>query len=437
VHKGGGIGQPSDPPGGESYFDAVLQHNGREVQTSGYCSDAYTDAALRFIEFNRDRPFLVWLAFNAPHTPLQVPESYESRYREMNLAPEQFPNPGRPIPNAYSAETTAKIYGMVENIDDNVGRLLDDLERLDLASRTIVVFLSDNGPQQPRYNSGFRGLKGTVHEGGIRAPFFVRWPGRIEADRSIDRIAAHIDLTPTILEACKVPIPPGLRLDGLSLWPLLEGRVQDWPDRTLFFQWHRGDLPQAGRAFAAVSQDYKLVQADGTREGSWNEARPPELFHIAEDPFEQRDGASQDPRIVDRLALAYDRWFADVTDDRDYRSPSRVHLGTEHENPSVLTRQDWRGPDAGWTPRSLGHWEVQVARTGSYSVRVHFPALKQGARVLLRVGQKTAEQIATPGATTALFEGLDWMSGPAQLETWLESDGATFGPDYALVTFKP
>ena len=437
VHKGGGIGQPSDPPGGESYFDAVLQHNGKAVKTQGYCSDVYTDAALRFIEAQSNAQFFVWLAFNAPHTPLEVPEPYERRYRELNLAPDVFPKVGRPIPPAYSTETTAKIYGMIENIDDNVGRLLDHLDRLDLASRTIVVFLTDNGPQQPRYNSGFRGLKGTVYEGGIRAPFFVRWPGRLAADRMIDRVAAHIDLAPTILEACHVSVPPDLRLDGLSLWPLLEGRNPDWPDRTLFLQWHRGDVPQAGRAFAAVSQDYKLVQPDGTREGTWTPARPPELYNLIEDPFEERDSAARHPDIAGRLALEYDRWFADVTALRDHRLPSRIHLGTKHENPSILTRQDWRGSDAGWTPKSLGHWEVLIAGAGSYAVAVHFPALARDARVHLRVAGTTVDQAVVSGATTVTFDDRSWMPGPARLETWLESDGARFGPAYVVVTRKP
>jgi arylsulfatase A-like enzyme len=437
VHKGGGIGQPSDPPGGESYFDPVLQHNGKPVKTRGYCSDVYTDAALAFIAAHHAQPFFVWLAFNAPHTPLEVPESYERRYREMNLEPARFPNPGRPIPAAYSAETTAKIYGMVENIDDNVGRLLDQLARLKLDARTVVVFLSDNGPQQPRFNNGLRGLKGSVYEGGLRVPFLVRWPGRFAAGREVDRIAAHIDLTPTILDLCRVPTPPDLRLDGRSLRPLLEGADGAWPERTLFFQWHRGNVPQAGRAFAAVTQDYKLAQADGVGEGTWTPPSPAALFHLAEDPCELNDIAASQPRIAERLRRAYDGWFADVTAARDYQVPSRITLGSPEENPSVLTRQDWRGPDAGWTPQSSGFWEVHVARAGSYSVGVHFPALERSGRIHLRIAQLEVEQGTASGATTMTFEDLPWPSGPARLETWLETDGTVFGPSYVVVTRNP
>jgi arylsulfatase A-like enzyme len=434
VHKGGGIGQPSDPPDGRSYFNPVLQHNGVAVRKQGYCSDVYTDAALGFIEANRARPFLVWLAFNAPHTPLEVPEDYERRYREMNLAASRFPDRGRSIAPAYSEETTAKIYGMVENIDDNVGRLLDQLERLDLTSRTVVIFLTDNGPQQPRYNSGFRGLKGTVYEGGIRVPFFIRWPGHVAAGRSIDRIAAHIDVMPTLLEICRVKAPAVLRMDGVSLWPLLQGADGDWPERTLFLQWHRGDIPSSGRAFAAVTQTYKLVQADGTGEGPWTPTRSPELFHLVDDAFEMTDRAAAEPGVSADLQRAYERWFADVTAQRDYRAPSRIHLGTAHENPTVLTRQDWRGPDAGWAPRSRGFWEVDVREAGAHTVTIYFAASRENRRARVKIGEVSAEISAAAGATALTFENLQLDTGPSRLEAWLDMGETSVGPDYVTVT---
>src|SRR6185436_15870526 len=214
VHKGGGIGQPSDPPGGESYFDPILQHNGRPEKTKGYCSDIFTDAAVAFIETNRSNPFLVWLAFNAPHTPLEVPEQYYNAYKGKDLvAGVTMPAANRRTNN----EIAARIYGMVNNIDDNVGRLLARLNALKLATNTLIVFLTDNGPQQARYNSGLRGLKGSVYEGGILVPFFVRWRGTLAPGRTIDIPAAHIDFTPTILDACGVRKPAEVAFDGRSL----------------------------------------------------------------------------------------------------------------------------------------------------------------------------------------------------------------------------
>lgn len=225
VHRGGGVGQPSDPPG-NTYFDPLLVHNGREVKTHGYCSDVYTDAAMRFIAERRSEPFFVYLAFNCPHTPLQVPEEYHRRYQGLSLP-----------------EDTAKLYGMVANIDDNIGRLMAKLEELKLAENTIVAFLTDNGPQVPRYNGILKDTKGSVHDGGIHVACLVRWPGKLAAGRKIDAVAAQIDLTPTLLEVCGVPQPASVKFDGVSLLPLLRGQQASLAERLLFFQWHRGDSP--------------------------------------------------------------------------------------------------------------------------------------------------------------------------------------------------
>src|SRR5262249_50738930 len=152
----------------------------------------------------------------------------------------------------------------------------------------IVIFLTDNGPARPRYNAGLRGYKGTVYEGGIRVPCYMRWPGHFPAGRVVDRLAAHIDIFPTLLEACRVDMPRNLRIDGRSLMPLLGGGADaERPDRPLFFQGHRGDAPQPDRAFAARSQRYKLVR----REAPAANPTPPklELFDLENDPGEEHD----------------------------------------------------------------------------------------------------------------------------------------------------
>src|SRR5262249_14285562 len=154
-------------------------------------------------------------------------------------------------------------YGMVANIDDNLGRLLARLEALDLAANTIVIFMTDNGPQQPRYNGILRDLKGTVHDGGIRAPCLMRWPGRFAAGSQMNQLAAHIDIAPTLVEACGIEKPEKVAFDGRSLLGLLQGKAIEWPERLLFFQWHRGDAPERYRACAVRSSRYKLVQPAG------------------------------------------------------------------------------------------------------------------------------------------------------------------------------
>src|SRR5262249_14988647 len=156
-------------------FDPILYRNGQQVKSKGYCSDVFTDAAMEFISANKDRPFFCYLPYNCPHGPLQVADQDVKPYREMNLAFDQFPKIGHPLPGQANQEETAKVYGMVTNVDDNMGRLFAKLDELKLTDDTIVVFLTDNGPQQVRWVAGMKNRKGSVYEGGIHVGCFVRW----------------------------------------------------------------------------------------------------------------------------------------------------------------------------------------------------------------------------------------------------------------------
>jgi arylsulfatase A-like enzyme len=433
VLKGGGIGQPSDPPGGSSYFDPVLQHNGRAERHKGYVSDVLTDAAIAFIEAGvrpgpgdgPARPFFAYLAFNAPHAPLEVPEPYRRAYAEADLSNGRFPDTGYPLPGPTPKDVTARVYGMVTNIDDNLGRLFGRLDALGLTRDTLVIFLTDNGPQQVRYVGGMRGRKGSVYDGGIRVPCFVRWPGALAEGREVDRIAAHIDLALTVLDACGVARPEGVAFDGVSLWPLLTGRVapDDWPPRTLFFQWHRGDVPQKFRAFAAREPRYKLVRAEGPTAPN---PLTSELFDMEADPSERVDVAAEHPEVVERLKRAYSDWFDDVSRTRGF-DPPRILLGSPRENPTTLTRQDWRGPRAGWEADSLGHWEVQVDRPGRYRLTLTLtPAPGPWVAHLACRGATMGTSVPT-GATSCSFEHVQLTAGPGTLEAWLNQGGRTVG----------
>lgn len=441
VLKGGGIGQPSDPPGGSSYFDPLLLHNGKLVKTKGYCSDVFTDATIRFIDppsphhprggKEEGRPFFAYLAFNAPHTPLQVPDAYHEPYKKMNLKAADFPALGQPIGAKFDPDITAKIYGMVTNIDDNLGRLFAKLDELKLAENTIVVFLTDNGPQQPRFTAGLRDRKGSVYEGGIHVPCFVRWPARLQAGRKVEPIAAHIDVAPTILEACGVSKPQSVQFDGRSLFPLLKGEPVAMQERTLYFQWHRGDVPELYRACAARTQRWKLVQPLGT--GATKFAGKPrfELYDLAADPFEQNDLAGRHPEIVDKMRRGYEDWYKDVSATRGY-DPPRIYLGTSHENPVILTRQDWRGPRAGWAPGDVGHWEVQVAEAGNYAVTVRFDPAGDGATVGLSLGKLVLANSIVKGEAEATWR-TQLPAGPGRLEAWVGGKGARTGVRFAEI----
>ena len=436
VHRGGGIGQPSDPdvPGGESYFDPILQHNGREEKRRGYCSDVYTDAAIEFITKKKDEPFFAYLAFNAPHTPLQVPEADYAPYKSKTFPADAFPKVGHPLPPQVEQDTTARIYGMVTNIDDNLGRLFVSLEKLGLAEKTLVIFLTDNGPQQLRYNGGMRDRKGSVYEGGIRVPCFIRWPSHLPKGKQVDTIAMAFDLTPTILDACGVAPPKDLAFDGLSLLPLLQGEPVQWPDRTFYLQWHRGDAPERFRAFAAESQRYKLVRAETPKPQPLD--RSLELYDMAKDPFEMHNVAAEHPDVVARMRAGYEAWFQDVGRLHGYAA-SRIILGSPEENPSILTRQDWRGPRAGWNPNDLGFWEIDVANAGSYRITLRFDPVPAASKAHFELGGVSLDQDLKPNATQCTFDDVSLKSGPGRLQAWLALGDANRGVRYVTVTRKP
>jgi len=435
VLNGGGIGQPSDPAGGTSYFDPLLRQNGTWVKTRGYVSDVITDAAIAFISAHRRQPFFTYLAFNAPHTPLEVPAEKYAKYKGMNLKAEDFAGPGTPIAGNFDRDVTAKVYGMVENIDDNVGRLLATLDKLKLTDRTVVMFMTDNGPQQPRYNAGMPRLKGTVHEGGIRVPLFVRWPGVFQP-RTVDRIAAHIDVMPTLLDVSGAGGSRALKFDGVSLVPLLRGEGADWPDRTLFFQWHRGDTPELHRAFAARSQRYKIVQPLGNGENKLPPTFGFELYDMANDPLQQRNVAPEQPEIVTRMTNQYEAWFKDVTGGRDYtdRGIARIVIGSPGENPVRLTRQDWRGPQAAWTATSLGYWEVDVRRAGVYDVTMRFAELTKPGTISFALGASTLRKEVSAGAGSAIFNRVRLTRGAGRLESWVTQEDRRIGMLEVVVT---
>jgi arylsulfatase A-like enzyme len=396
VCNGGGIGQPSDPPA-NSYYDPVLQHNGRARRFTGYCTDIFFDQATRWIERVKKDRFFCYLSTNAPHDPLTIAAEKVEPFRAQGLD-----------------EPTARTYAMIANIDDNVGRLLAFLRRQKLERDTLLIFLTDNGPQRDRFNAGMRGRKGTVYQGGIRVPCFWKWPGGWTGGREVNRIAAHIDILPTLLElaALKAGGPP---LDGRSLLPLLRDEPVEWADRTLFTQWHRGDEPELFRACAARNQRYKLV--DGR-----------ELYDLLADPGETRDVAAERPEIARKLRAQTEAWFRDVSATRGY-APPRIHIGTPHENPVTLTRQDWRGPRASWDPTGLGHWELDIRAAGSYRVTLRMPALPAAGQAELRIGDFTARQPVAAGATEVLFVA-PLPAGAARLESVLTVGGATFGAHY-------
>jgi len=414
VHRGGGIGQPSDPVGAErKYTDPTLVDDGELRAFDGYCTDIYFEHARAFIDRARrdQRPFFCVITTNAPHGPFHdVPPARLADLLERT-----------------EDERAARIFAMIENIDDNVGRLIDHLDDERLSESTLVLFLNDNGPNGPGRSGPFRGQKTGVHEGGVRTPLLARWPGRFPAGHVVERFGAHIDLLPTILEACDVDQPNDLRIDGRSLLPLLEAREVAWPDRSLVIQTHRGDRPLPLRHFFLRDRRFKLVHPTGFGgEGFEGEPRF-ELYDLLDDPTERTDLAADHPDIVSRMRATYDAWFKDVTANRDY-APLPILVGDPRENPTTLTQQDWRTVAGGWGKNASGDWYVDVAEAATFDLSIRFPARDVPLVVTVDIGAVTRTLSVDVGAEECSIVAFPVEAGPTRVSIRLRAEGLEVGP---------
>ncbi len=430
IHLGGGIGQWSDPreaPG--KYTDPVLYHNNRRVQTEGYCTDVYTDAAVAFIreQAAAGKPFFAYIALNAPHGPYHdVPETLRQHYKDKDLTPIMAPNERG---NADAVDRLERIAAMIGNIDDNTGRLMRALEAGGLMDDTIIVYLNDNGPNTRRYVGDMRGMKTEVFEGGVRSPLWVRWDGVLEPGHTAKQVAAHFDLMPTLLDACNVDAPEGVEFDGVSLLPQLRGAhvrpVRPGDERPVVIQAHRGTKPSRYNNFMLRQGDWKLLNS--TRPWRVQVEKDPtfELYNIAEDPGEADNLAEKHPEKLAELKAAYDAWFDDVHNSFKARAfPQPIVIDPAHANPATLTLQDW----------SDGKWVTAVAVGGAYNIRLQTQINKkvqgEGWTAELRIGDKVHTQALSDGDTEIVFDAVDLPAGALEIAAMLRKQGergASFG----------
>lgn len=373
VHLSGGMGQAGDFTtyfkGDSSYFNPVLWHNGRRESYRGYCSDLFTTQAIDFIEHQQNSPFFCYLSFNAPHTPLQVPDPYYQKYKNTDPAVSNgYTN--RPSPKMSEKEKgdARKVYAMVTNIDENIGRLLRKLDELKIRDNTIVIFMTDNGPQQSRYNAGMRGLKGSVYRGGVRVPFYLRYPALFKGDKEVEATAAHIDVLPTLSVLCNVELPGGRVIDGKNLLPVITKDSKAWSDeRTLFFYWTRR-YPELYNNMALQKGEYKLIGHTGYN----SKTEEFELYNIKTDPYEQQNVVKSNRTAANDLRDQLELLTKELTSSENLIHPPRIIIGSDQENPVFLNRNDADGQPGIWAQEEIyGLWKVSV-RKGSYNIRFKF-----------------------------------------------------------------
>ena len=300
MHGAGGIGQVGlgdFPPNADNvYFDNVLLHNDTIVQTKGFCTDVFFQAALGWIkqQSESEQPYFAYVSLNAPHAPLIAPEKYKRRFIDLGYD-----------------KGTAGRYGMIENIDDNFGLLMNKLRQWDQLENTLVVFMTDNGATHlggelngkrvRHFNAGLKGGKNSPNEGGTHVPAFWYWKGKLGEGVDIDALTAHIDLYKTFSELAGAELPGEMQtLDGRSLLPLLSDPDSDWPDRELFVhgRWKAGQREEAKFAKCAV------------RTERWRWVNNQTLYEIPIDAGEKTDVSTAYPDEIRRLQSKYDQWWA-------------------------------------------------------------------------------------------------------------------------------
>lgn len=409
VHKSGRLGQVPDKP--NSYFDPLLWQNGRQVKKKGYCTNIFFDAALDFITENRDKPFFVYLPTNVAHLSrevgLEIDPGYSDPYRKMGLG-----------------EKSAKVFGMMTNVDENFGRMISKLEQLEIRENTLIIFLSDDGNAR-EYNAGFRGHgQPSLYEGGIRVFCFAQWPGRIKPGLKVDRIASHIDILPTVVNACGLELLKERKIDGVSLLPLWMGTTRNWPARTMFFQCHRGLTPQRYQNCAVVTQRYKMVGYPGTfnqRNLQIFRDRPIlELYDLSDDMGEKHNIAKSRPEIVNRLKAKYDIWFDDVKNSRGFEC-GVIHLGNSAENPSYLCRYQ----DSTYVNQKPTGWPVEIERNGRYEFIINRGDAQEPGTIHVHFNGTEFVKPLRFGENKAVFE---LKAGKGKLNVWAQQTGELYVP---------
>jgi len=427
VHGGGGVGQTPDFWGND-YFEDHYNDNGEWRPFQGYCTDVWFREALRFIRESGDQPFFLYLPTNAAHqTRPHVPERYRARYDHVD-----------------TTERLRIFWGMVSNIDDNLGVLLDRLERWGRLDNTILIFMGDNGttmaaaayPAGEReawretYNAGMRGHKGTHYDGGHRSFCFIHHPaGGLAGGREVRRLTAHIDLLPTLIDLCGIEPPAGLEFDGMSLAPVLrDPDAADWPERVLVVENQRVVEPGKWRNTAVMTDRWRLI--DNTA-----------LYDMRADPGQQHNVIGAHPEVAAGLSRFYETWWADVS--RRHAGPDLLVIGSDQENPVALNAHDWLPPMSGnvpWNQPGVGNrnvangtWHVRVARPGRYALtlreRPAVAAHPLGAAVA-RLAIDGIDGLSRPvpaEATGVRFE-VELPAGDTRIRTWLDdADGTSRG----------
>lgn len=368
------------------YYSPMLEHNGEIVTGEGFLIDDFTTRAMNYIEAHKEEPFFVYLPYCTPHSPMQVPDRWWDKFENHDMPLRARKDQSENLPHARAA------LAMCENIDWNVGRLMQKLNDLKIADNTIVIYFSDNGPNGFRWNGDMKGKKGTVDEGGVRSAFFIRWPAKIKAGSKTDTISGSIDLKPTLLDLAGIRDTGTLPMDGVSLKPLLFDNAENWPDR-LYINHFVGKT-------SVRSQRFRLGFKGG-------------LYDMQNDPGQRVDVRAKFPKVYEKLTKAGKKFDREVVpelpegkDERPFmighpdltftQLPARDAIATGD------IKRSGRAPNCSFYTNWVDtedtiSWNAEVQIEGDYRAQVYYTCTKEdlGTVLELRCGESAITQKVT------------------------------------------
>ena len=452
-HGGGGVWQGPDFWDNDYFDDTYFTNNGVE-KTTGYCTDVWFDKAIEFISRKRNKPFFTYLATNAPHGPFHVDSSYIKPYLGI-----QGVNPN--------------FYGMITNIDDNIGRLMTSIADLGIEENTIVIFMTDNGTARGAsfgsdgrlksgYNAGMRGTKVSEYEGGHRVPCFIKWPqSNFKTGADLEVLTAHIDLLPTLIKNCSLDTSALQDLDGRDLTNLLDGSEEDlhsWRTRILITDTQRDENVVKWKRSSAMVDYWRLVNQT-------------ELYDLTKDPSQINDISSSEKSMVNLLTNGYNKWWNQIEPTLNEYTRAIVD-----QNGVVLYAHDWhetvdsegKKTSAPWNqthirqgPLKNGFWTIQVTDPGIYNIELRrwpkeidhpitegLPLKKavpggqdmpegkalEITRARIKIGQLNIFDDVQPGSAGITFK-VELFAYPYELQTWFEGpDGLSLGAYYVYIS---
>jgi len=458
LHGGGGVGQTPDA-WNNTQFDDTYFLNGEAKKYNGFATDVWFDEAIDYIhnKSNKGKPFFLYLSTNAPHVPWRAPEQYIEPYRALGLN-----------------DDMAKFYGMIANLDENIGRLRGAMQDEKIEDNTIFIFMTDNGSSLAAKSNGepltwisdetkvaisekmtslngfMRGGKASTYDGGHRVPFFIRWPGgKLDGAGDIDDLTAHVDVMPTLLDLAGIE-HGDIDTDGISLVPALRGGTQ-LPDRTMVVTNQRVLDPDPNRPYSVMQGNWRYVHAE--QEGDV------ELFDLTNDPGQTHNLIEQQPKRTAMMAKAYQDWWQHTTGQGT--PTTRPIIGTQHENPTRLTSHDWLAPNTGqvpWWPGfgddkwGDGHgwvgkedkfkvspWAVKIAEQGNYRFTLYLHDVEAKKTIgktyaHLQLNDVTQMNKIAEGSQSVTFE-MSLATGDLNMRAWFDDQVDNNGMESGLPAF--